>query len=91
MTVWVFRDASDKMNAVISARLRLVQQLGHLAGALNITVAGSEGANGEQTEVTICQYIVRRDNVRCLQQTECGILRLRGHYEGRRGGRGCRG
>ena len=43
------RDASDKMNAVISARLRLVQQLGHLAGALNITVAGSEGANGEQS------------------------------------------
>ena len=36
------------MNAVISARLRLVQQLGHLAGALNITVAGSEGANGQQ-------------------------------------------
>ena len=26
--------------------MRLVQQLGHLAGALNITVAGTEGANG---------------------------------------------
>ena len=40
------RDASDKFNNVVNARLRLVQQLGHLAGALNITVAGNEGANG---------------------------------------------
>ena len=31
---------------MINARLRLVQQLGHLSGALNITVAGNEGANG---------------------------------------------
>ena len=61
------RDASDKMNAVISARLRLVQQLVHLAGALNITVAGSEGANGQQIEVTSFHCSVRRDNVRCLQ------------------------
>ena len=41
-----FRDASDKFNNVVNARLRLVQQMGHLAGALNITVAGNEGANG---------------------------------------------
>ena len=41
-----FRDVSDKFSAVVSARMRLVQQLGHLAGALNITVAGTEGANG---------------------------------------------
>lgn len=34
------------MSNVISARLRLVQQLAHLSGALNITVAGNEGANG---------------------------------------------
>ena len=34
------------MNNVINARLRLVQQLGHLSGALSITVAGNEGANG---------------------------------------------
>ena len=40
------RDASEKMNNVINARLRLVQQLGHLSGALSITVAGNEGANG---------------------------------------------
>ena len=31
---------------MINARLRLVQQLGHLSGALSITVAGNEGANG---------------------------------------------
>ena len=42
----ISRDASDKMNNVINARLRLVQQLGHLSGALSITVAGNEGANG---------------------------------------------
>ena len=41
-----FRDASEKLSNVINARLRLVQQLSHLSGALNITVAGSEGANG---------------------------------------------
>ena len=41
-----FRDASEKLNNVINARLRLVQQLGHLSGALSITVAGNEGANG---------------------------------------------
>ena len=49
MLVWqcvCLRDASDKMSNVISARLRLVQQLAHLSGALNITVAGNEGANG---------------------------------------------
>jgi len=40
------KDASDKFNNVVNARLRLVQQMGHLAGALNITVAGNEGANG---------------------------------------------
>ena len=40
------RDVSDKFTAVVSARSRLVQQLAHLAGALNITVAGNEGANG---------------------------------------------
>ena len=42
----ISRDASEKMNNVINARLRLVQQLGHLSGALSITVAGNEGANG---------------------------------------------
>ena len=41
-----FRDASEKLSNVINARMRLVQQLGHMAGALNITVAGNEGANG---------------------------------------------
>lgn len=40
------RDTSDKFNQMVAARLRLVQQLGHLAGSLNITVAGNEGANG---------------------------------------------
>jgi len=40
------RDASDKFSAMVNARMRLVQQLGHLAGALNITVAGNSGANG---------------------------------------------
>jgi len=40
------KDASEKLNNVINARLRLVQQLGHLSGALSITVAGNEGANG---------------------------------------------
>ena len=34
------RDASEKFSAVANARLRLIQQLGHLAGALSITVAG---------------------------------------------------
>ena len=36
------RDASEKFSAVVSARLRLIRQLGHLAGALSITVAGSQ-------------------------------------------------
>ena len=31
------------MSGVASARLRLVQQLAHLAASLNITVAGNEG------------------------------------------------
>jgi len=31
------RDTSDKFNQMVAARLRLVQQLGHLAGSLNIT------------------------------------------------------
>ena len=34
------KDASEKFSAVANARLRLIQQLGHLAGALSITVAG---------------------------------------------------
>ena len=34
------KDASEKFSAVVNARLRLIQQLGHLAGALSITVAG---------------------------------------------------
>ena len=46
------RDAHDKFSSVCSARLRLVQQLGHLAGALGITVAGSEGANGVYNKLT---------------------------------------
>lgn len=45
------KDVSDKFSAVISARMRLVQQLGHLAGALNITVAGSDGANGSYNKL----------------------------------------
>ena len=28
---------------MVSARLRLIQQMGHLAASLNITVAGNEG------------------------------------------------
>ena len=36
---------SEKFSGMVAARQRLVQQLGHLAGALNITVAGSQGAN----------------------------------------------
>ena len=36
---------SEKFSGVVAARQRLVQQLAHLAGALNITVAGSQGAN----------------------------------------------
>jgi hypothetical protein len=32
-----YRDTSDKFNQMVAARLRLVQQLGHLAGSLNIT------------------------------------------------------
>ena len=39
------RDVSEKFSGVVAARQRLVQQLGHLAGALNITVAGNQGAN----------------------------------------------
>ena len=35
------KDASEKFSAVANARLRLIQQLGHLAGALSITVAGN--------------------------------------------------
>lgn len=46
------RDASDKFTAMVHARLRLVQQLGHLAGALSITVAGNEGANGVYNKLT---------------------------------------
>lgn len=46
------RDASDKFTAMVNARLRLVQQMGHLAGALNITVAGNEGANGAYNKLT---------------------------------------
>ena len=34
------KDASEKFSAVANARLRLIQQMGHLAGALSITVAG---------------------------------------------------
>ena len=41
----ISRDASEKMNNVINARLRLVQQLGHLSGALSITVAGNDSPN----------------------------------------------
>jgi len=40
------KDSSEKMNQLLSSRLRLIQQLGHLAASLNITVAGNEGANG---------------------------------------------
>lgn len=39
------KDVSEKFSGVVAARQRLVQQLAHLAGALNITVAGSQGAN----------------------------------------------
>jgi len=46
------RDASEKFTAVGNARLRLVQQLAHLAGALSITVAGNEGANGVYNRLT---------------------------------------
>ena len=42
---WQCRDVSEKFSGVVAARQRLVQQLAHLAGALNITVAGSQGAN----------------------------------------------
>jgi sorting nexin-5/6/32 len=37
---------------VAGARLRLVQQLAHLAGALSITVAGNDGANGVYNRLT---------------------------------------
>jgi len=46
------RDSSEKFTAMVNARLRLVQQMGHLAGALNITVAGNEGANGVYNKLT---------------------------------------
>jgi len=46
------RDASEKFSAVANARLRLIQQLGHLAGALSITVAGNEGSNGVYNKLT---------------------------------------
>jgi len=46
------RDASEKFTAVGNARLRLVQQLAHLSGALSITVAGNEGANGVYNRLT---------------------------------------
>lgn len=39
------KDASEKLSNVVSAHLRLTQQLAHLSGALNISVAGNEGAN----------------------------------------------
>jgi len=45
------KDSSDKFNEMISSRLRLIQQLGHLAASLNITVAGNEGANGMYNKV----------------------------------------
>merc|ERR1719167_1586293 len=45
------KDASEKMSGVASARLRLVQQLAHLAASLNITVAGNEGANGMYNKI----------------------------------------
>ena len=37
------RDTSEKFQQMVSARLRLIQQMGHLAASLNITVAGNEG------------------------------------------------
>ncbi|XP_023345391.1 sorting nexin-5 [Eurytemora carolleeae] len=40
------KDTSEKFQQMVSARLRLIQQMGHLAASLNITVAGNEGANG---------------------------------------------
>ena len=40
------RDASDKFQHMVSARLRLIQQMSHLAASLNITVAGNEGNLG---------------------------------------------
>jgi len=40
------KEASEHLNSMVSSRLRLIQQLGHLAASLNITVAGNEGANG---------------------------------------------
>ena len=45
------RDVNEKFSSVVSARMKLVQQLSHLAGALNITVAGSDGANGSYNKL----------------------------------------
>ena len=51
LTDWILRDVSEKFSAVVAARQRLVQQLAHLAGALNITVAGSQGANNDYNKL----------------------------------------
>ena len=74
------RDASEKFSAVVSARLRLIQQLGHLAGALSITVAGSQyfhpglGTNFPSKR--------KRGGQWGLQQAHKRIFRLHRDYKG---------
>ena len=59
------KDASEKFSAVANARLRLIQQLGHLAGALSITVAGkqslySSSSQSRSTKIRI-KVVVHRE------------------------------
>ena len=74
------RDASEKFSAVISARLRLIQQLGHLSGALSITVAGSQHFHpGLWTNFPSKR---KRGGQWGLQQAHKRIFRLHRDYKG---------
>ena len=75
------RDASEKFSAVVSARLRLIQQLGHLAGALSITVAGSQYFHpGLGTNFPSLKR--KRGGQWGLQQAHKRIFRLHRDYKG---------
>jgi len=63
------RDASDKFNSVMNSKLRLIQQLGYLAGTLNASVAGNEGVNGVYNKLN-CAFSSSLDQARAGIETE---------------------
>lgn len=65
------KDASDKFNEMIASRSRLIQQVGHLAAALNITVAGNEGANGMYNKLN-SGFSSSLESIKCGMETEVG-------------------